>query len=64
MTIPTPEPDPVTGARGDQDDLVEVDVDDDLPDDGTRRHASEVDPAIEQGLGADGAEELPPGSAL
>ncbi len=44
MTIPTPEPDPLAGRRDDQDDLVEVDVDDDLPDDGTREQADEIDP--------------------
>ncbi len=59
MTIPTPEPDPLTGTRGDQDDLVEVDADDDLPDDGTRKQTDEVDPVVEQGQGAEDAEQLP-----
>ena len=64
MSIPTPPPNPLDGPRGDQDDLVEVDVDDDLPDDGTRKHGEEVDPAVGRGTGAEEAEQLPPGSAL
>jgi len=44
MTIPTPEPDPTQShPRDDQDDLVEVDVADDLPDDGSRKRAEEID---------------------
>jgi hypothetical protein len=47
MTIPTPPPDPLP--PDDQDDVVEVDVDDDVPDDGNRARAAEIDEILESG---------------
>ena len=70
MTIPTPGPDPTrsdptqTHPRDDQDDLVDVDVEDDLPDDGSRKRAEEIDELTQDHIGLDALGDLPPGTAL